>query len=654
MHNILKLEKLSSLSFSYLILFVCILFQHKISYSQSKYIDSLSQLYFSATEIKTKKQILINLCENYRMLPIDKFDKFTNEFENLAIKSNTLEDKLLADLYRSVYFLKVGKGDSCFNRYQKNKDDLPKFASIYPKFLFYIGNYYVKNNQHKEAFDHFYKALKLVEENNDTLYMVYAKAGIGWAHMEMNQMNKAINWFNSTLITTSNFQFQKNYAAIYTNLAACYGALGKYDTARFYCQKALALGIGLNDLVSQANANFILGNLYMVDDQFHDAEMVFMEGYRIHKIIGDPFFIVSDMADIALHFSNTKQFDKGIAMAKEAIEYAVANKLDAKLLICYDALQNNYKEAGQFKLQAECLSIMNSLRDSVYRKTSEHAVAEMNTKYETEIKEKTIQKQQFEISKKNYLLFGGLGFFLLLGVLVFLLYRNHAYQQEKHLQFELIKQQDLSTKAVIEAEENERKRIAADLHDGVGQMLTAVKMNLEGLTDRIMIANPEDKNVYEKVKLLLEESCKEVRNVSHNIMPNALLKSGLGTAIKDFIEKVNNEKLQINLSVTGIHEKLSSSIEIVVYRVIQECVNNVIKHSKADRLDIAIIKDIDGLNVTIEDNGSGFNLSNLSHAKGIGMRNIRTRIEYLKGSLDIDTKPGKGTLIAFNIPIIEE
>ena len=297
---------------------------------------------------------------------------------------------------------------------------------------------------------------------------------------------------------------------------------------------------------------------------------------------------------------------------------------------------------------------MNSLRDSVYRKTSEHAVAEMNTKYETEIKEKTIQKQQFEITKKNYLLFGGLGFFLLLGVLIFLLYRNHAYQQEKHLQFELIKQQDLSTKAVIEAEENERKRIAADLHDGVGQMLTAVKMNLEGLTDRIMIANPDDKNVYEKVKLLLEESCKEVRNVSHNIMPNALLKSGLGTAIKDFIEKVNNEKLQINLSVTGIHEKLSSSIEIVVYRVIQECVNNVIKHSKADRLDIAIIKDIDGLNVTIEDNGSGFNLSNLNHAKGIGMRNIRTRIEYLKGSLDIDTKPGKGTLIAFNIPIIEE
>lgn len=621
------------------------------SSTSANVIDSLRAMYYSSHDVQIKKNSLAGLCENFRMMPLDSFRLYVQLLNNVAMNSKDDGDRLLSNLYKGFECLKLGQSDSFLFYYKQSEKKLPSYPAIQTKFVTAYGHYFVKKNQHQDAFEQFYKALKLADAQKDTLYIINSKLGIGWANMEMNQIEKAITWFKEALNTTNTKRFQINYPTIFTNMASCYGAIGEFDSSYVYCNKALELSKVNHDLSSQANANFILGNLLMISKKNKEAEDVFLEGYRIHQEIGDPFFIVSDMAQLSIHFANTNQYEKGIDMAEQAIEYAQQHKLHAKLPMCYDALATNYRFSGQYKLYGETMAKMNVLKDSVYKRTSELAVAEMNTKYETEKKEKIIQQQQFEITKRNYFLYGGLGLVVLISLLAFLLYRNHTHKHEKYLQQELIKQQDMASEAVIEAEENERKRIAADLHDGIGQMLTAVKLNLEGLTDRISISNKDDKKVYEKVILMLEESCREVRNVSHNIMPNALIKSGLGHAVKDFIEKVNSERLNIQLSITGIHEKLSSNVEIVVYRVIQECVNNVIKHAQANKLDISIIKDSDGLNVTIEDNGRGFNVSNLENSKGIGMKNIRTRIEYLKGSVDIDSKPGKGTLIAFYIPV---
>jgi len=620
--------------------------------ANTKLIDSLRMMYYLAESVPEKRELLVALTDNSRMMPIDSHKLYVQELKELSGKNAGKEDRLIADLSSSFLYIRTGRLDSFLYYYKTNEEELKNYPKLRVKFLNYYGQYFVKKNMHEEAFSKFYACLKLAEAERDTMFIINSRLGIGWTYMEMNQMEEAVSWFKNALGMTSERKFQIMFPTIYTNLGSCFGSLGKFDSSRYYCNKALELSIENNDLASQANANFILGNLYMVSAQFYEAEKVFMEGYRIHKVIGDPFYIVSDMAEIAIHYAHTKQYEKGIVMAQEAIEYAEKNNLDAKLPLCYDALASNYKLSGEITLYAATLAKMNVLKDSMYKKTSELAVAEMNTKYESAKKEKIIQEQLFEISKRNYFLFGGTGIFMLAGLLGFVLYRNRTHQQEKKMQLELMRQQDIASEAVIEAEENERRRIAADLHDGIGQMLTAVKLNLEGLTDRIMINNPEDSAVYEKVKIMLEESCREVRNVSHNIMPNALIKQGLGNAVKDFIDKVNSDRLHIQLSLSGINHKLSSNVEIVVYRVIQECVNNVIKHSQASNLDISISNDEEGLNVTIEDNGKGFNVSTLEHAKGIGMRNVRTRVEYLKGILDIDSKPGKGTLVAFHIPAV--
>jgi signal transduction histidine kinase len=111
------------------------------------------------------------------------------------------------------------------------------------------------------------------------------------------------------------------------------------------------------------------------------------------------------------------------------------------------------------------------------------------------------------------------------------------------------------------------------------------------------------------------------------------------------------KKLQVHLYTEGLEERLDSNIEVVLYRVIQECVNNVIKHAEANTLDISIIKEPSEITATIEDNGKGFDTSDKEKFDGIGLKNIRTRVEYLKGSVDFDSSPGKGTLVALHVPL---
>ena len=215
----------------------------------------------------------------------------------------------------------------------------------------------------------------------------------------------------------------------------------------------------------------------------------------------------------------------------------------------------------------------------------------------------------------------------------------------------MLHQQEISSKAVIEAEENERRRIAAELHDGVGQMMSAAKMNLSAFEQELVFNDPGQRKNFENVIGLVDESCKEIRNVSHQMMPDALLKSGLISAVKEFLSKIDTRVLKVTLHTEGLNKRLEGNIETMLYRVIQECVNNVLKHSEADHMDISIFSDKEGIAATIEDNGKGFDVNAQRNTEGLGLKNIASRIAYLKGTVDYTGTQGKGTVVAIHIPV---
>ncbi|MFN0048587.1 MAG: 7TM diverse intracellular signaling domain-containing protein [Cytophagales bacterium] len=205
--------------------------------------------------------------------------------------------------------------------------------------------------------------------------------------------------------------------------------------------------------------------------------------------------------------------------------------------------------------------------------------------------------------------------------------------------------------AVIQGEENERKRLAFELHDGIGQLLSVVKLNLSSLEHWVDKRNKEAAEVVRSIVALVDDSCREVRNISHNLMPNTVVQFGLMAALKDFCRKINNaKKIRLHFQNLDFEPDLLPQVQTTLYRIIQEIVHNAIRHSHATDVYIQLFLEDEKMVLLIEDNGIGFDMA-LIHkgSNGMGIRNIISRIEYLKGEVHIDASPGKGTMYNINL-----
>jgi signal transduction histidine kinase len=234
----------------------------------------------------------------------------------------------------------------------------------------------------------------------------------------------------------------------------------------------------------------------------------------------------------------------------------------------------------------------------------------------------------------------------------YLFYNRYKLKQKSVLDSELLHQQEENSKAIIDAEERERSRIARDLHDGIGQQLSAAKLNLAALKSYINPKETKEIALFENATGLIDEAVNEVRSVSHNMMTNSLIKHGLISDVRDFINKLNQSAgLKINIETYGIEERLESTVEMILFRVLQEIVNNILKHAHATEVSIQFVKHEKELSLIIEDNGVGFDTKNLENFEGIGLKNIQSRINYINGKVFFDSYLTKGTTVNIEVPL---
>jgi signal transduction histidine kinase len=418
---------------------------------------------------------------------------------------------------------------------------------------------------------------------------------------------------------------------------------------RYSASKDLAERI--NDRLSISYSLSNIAGVYVTQKKYDEAEKNLLQALNIRQNLGDSFAIALTYSDLGTAMNAKGDYAKATGYLNES------NRLAEK--IHYAELQaNNYNELADaaarqldYKKALEYFQKRTTLRDSLFSTERTKQIEELNTKYQTVKKEQIIDQQHNRIVRQNFIFLGLAGLALMIGLLSWSQYKRYKLKKETQLKTEVMKQQELATKAVIEAEEEERQRIARDLHDGVGQMMSAAKMNLSAFESEIEFNSEDQKRSFEKIIHLVDDSCKEIRHVSHNMMPNVLLKNSLASAMHDFIDKIDKKKLEIHLYTNGLEDRLDSNIETVLYRVIQECVNNVIKHACATTLDISVIRDKDSISATIEDNGKGFDTTDKEKFEGIGLKNILTRVEYLKGTAEFDSTPGNGTAVSLHIPL---
>ena len=283
---------------------------------------------------------------------------------------------------------------------------------------------------------------------------------------------------------------------------------------------------------------------------------------------------------------------------------------------------------------------------------------EFETKYETEKKEIKILLQQNQLKQKStfiYFLSAGVIAMLIISLLIYRNYRNRQKLQQAKIEELETEKQLTATEAVLKGEEQERTRLAKDLHDGLGGMLSGIKFSLSNMKENL-IMTPGNAQAFERSIDMLDSSIREMRRVAHSMMPEVLMKYGLDTAVKEYCNEIGRSGvLRINyqsVGMTGVNPEQITAV--TVYRIVQELVNNSIKHAAAKNVLVQLhfSPKEKQLAITVEDDGKGFDTTLLKQSTGIGWSNIQNRVEFLKGKLDVNSSIGKGTSVLIEINVL--
>lgn len=433
-------------------------------------------------------------------------------------------------------------------------------------------------------------------------------------------------------------------------------------------KKALTESAGSTDVVYKAKIYQNIGATYATDDIMKPDSAIYMYNKALsllsEKVHTDRLFYLYTNKGVA--YTKMKYYDSAInafikadSLSNKLKEYKAKNKE-----ALYGFMANTYKESGDYKKALEYVEKQEVYRRILNETEQRKAIREIDTKYKTEEKEAENKNLKHSIRKSRMLALSALGFIIVLLTISILGYKNitkkkKIAQQEKLIETQklekILKEQELhEIDLMLESQEKERQLIANELHDNLGSILATLKMNFEHLKNQKANNQSEDfKRLYEKTDILIADAYQEVRNISH--LKNLGVKGdqGLLMSVKKMAEKMSiPQKLQINVIAFGLDRRIENSLEVTLFRMIQELCTNIIKHSGASEVSIYITLQSDNeMNIMIEDNGCGFSKKAIEKKEGIGLKSIEKKTEQLGGSFTIDSQEGKGTTIIIDIPV---
>jgi signal transduction histidine kinase len=312
-----------------------------------------------------------------------------------------------------------------------------------------------------------------------------------------------------------------------------------------------------------------------------------------------------------------------------------------------------------FKLMSSILFAMHDIVGAERYLDSTKSIENMLTGEEVQNKTLLLEKK-FETQKRitnpvttittppkntlNYILTGSAVALLLISLLSYRNYKNRQKLQQARIDELETEKQLTATEAVLKGEEQERTRLAKDLHDGLGGMLSGIKFSLSNMKGNL-IMTPDNAQAFERSIDMLDSSIREMRRVAHNMMPEVLVKYGLDTALKEYCNEIDRSGIiHTSYHSMGLNEtEIEQTTAVTIYRIVQELVNNTIKHAAAKNLLVQAqyAKAEKLLSVTVEDDGKGFDIATLKNANGIGWSNIQNRVDFLKGKIDVQSGEGK-------------
>lgn len=513
-----------------------------------------------------------------------------------------------------------------------------------------LGSAYIVKGVRDSSSWYHYHALALFERLHEDRKAASAYNNIARSYRR-TEPEKAIGYYDKAMAIYERLNDLEGKAIILNESGMAYENKGELNEAIRRYKASLAIQEKRKDLEGIGYSLEFLSSAYLQQKNYKLSEDYIMKALEVRKATKDSFALSINYANIAMFYLETGKYRQVLEYCRRSNDIAFHIKFPDLAAENFKNIAEAYSRMGDYQNAFRNIKQHYNFKDSIFNIASQKQIQELNTRYEAEKHKLLIKEQQYAITKRNYWIGGIIALLIALVLIAYLLYRRYRLTQEQRLQAAILEQQEQAASAVIEAEEKERQRVARDLHDGIGQMMSTVKMNLSLCREDFAGGRKDSELRFEQLIHLVDDSCRELRNVSHNMMPNALMKHNLASAMRDFIYKLDKQALEVDLYTEGWDNRADANTETVLYRILQECVNNVLRHARATRLDISLIRDKDGISATVEDNGKGFIVEEATKAAGLGLQNIYTRVAYLKGTVDIHTAPGQGTLVALHIPL---
>lgn len=579
----------------------------------------------------------------------------------------------------NLYFLSVGLSQETENYYYDKAKELRH------------------ENKLDSSFEYFQKAIELFDQQNDSIGIALAHNYLGLISNSINDRKNALNYFYKAIKINKSIKNYEGLIGNYNNLANYYlnediklalkyyqeaqkllpknksdwksavinmniGLIFSsddpdffnYDSAIYYYLNSLESFKAINDSVNLSNLYNNLGVLYETKENLKAALDNYEKSINIKIALDDKFEIARTRMNIGNVLLKQKKYKESLEQYEKSLELAEYLGDPNRKMNLYSNMVKAKMGIGQVEEASILFQEYNHLRDSLFDSEKMQEVKDLETKYETELKEAEIKEQQLAIEQKNFQKNLFLGFSIALVILIistiwFFIQKQEYLKKLKNEEIANMKtEQELKElNAMMHGQEEERNRIASDLHDRLGARLSSIKLlfqSEQNATASIL-----------KSKLLenINEAIKETREISHNLSTDMLTRFGLETALKDMVRTINEaEKIKAEIAIYGLQKRLPLEVERNIYHIALELINNTIKHAQASHITLQISQIEGEINVFYEDDGVGFDVQNVVDS-GMGMRSIYARVNTISGAVYFNSKPGKGLNVVMTIPVEE-
>ncbi|MGW8121079.1 tetratricopeptide repeat-containing sensor histidine kinase [Roseivirga echinicomitans] len=515
-----------------------------------------------------------------------------------------------------------------------------------------LGNY-------GAALKRFLESQEIAERIGNEPYRLRTITEIGRIYSIQGEHQKALKQMQYYYSKVKGSKELSEVAAALNYLTGEFMLLDMLDSSLFYLEKNLEVQKRLNFPIGIAAVLQNRATIYSKTGMTEKALEDFDQAFEYYSKAGFSQGIGQLSINNAAIFMSEKDFEKAIRILNEGVYHSSLMKDYHALRAQYQELTSAYDSIGDKANAFVAFKNFYAMNDTLMNIDKQRTMSDLFTKYETKEKEQQIELQQAALSAqearlmRNRILIFGLVFIALLLIALVLLVRNRSKKKELLMQKDAqLKLRDAELNAVINSQEKERNRFARDLHDGFGQLISVLKLNLSTLTDKEAQQPEKRLEIYENGASVINDMYAELRSICFDLMPQTLVKNGLGVALREFGDRITqSNKVLCEVIVFGEKKRLPELMEVSLFRICQEWVNNVMKYAEASHITIQLTRDETELTLTVEDNGKGFDAERFYSGTGNGWKNIQTRLNLIKGEFDLDTHPERrGTMMTVNLP----